>query len=315
MVKIAFWDNCLNERGTTVAIYDYAYYNKHLLGNESIILYDENSSNNNNVVIDKFKAEFDVFPINNWDRVDDILIDQDCDILYIIKYGKNDGKISGIIKTVVHCVFVANEPHGNIYASIAKNILGNNDRFPVVPHMINLPKHSLNMRNQLNIPENATVFGRHGGKTTFDLKFVQNIVFQFARNNPHIYFLFLNTDPFCDPLPNIIHIPEIIDLKDKVKFINTCDAMIWGRNSGESFGLSIGEFSINNKPVIATTHPSWDNTHYEILKDKGIWYNEQNLYNILETFNREKSILSDWNAYNDYLPENVMKIFESVFIN
>ena len=40
MVKIAFWDNCLNERGTTLAIYDYAYYNKKILGNESIIMYN-----------------------------------------------------------------------------------------------------------------------------------------------------------------------------------------------------------------------------------------------------------------------------------
>ena len=29
-VKIAFWDNSLSERGTTVALYDYAYYNKKL---------------------------------------------------------------------------------------------------------------------------------------------------------------------------------------------------------------------------------------------------------------------------------------------
>ena len=36
MVKIAFHDNQLCERGTTVSLYDYAYYNKHYLGNESI---------------------------------------------------------------------------------------------------------------------------------------------------------------------------------------------------------------------------------------------------------------------------------------
>ena len=40
MVKIAFHDNQLCERGTTVSLYDYAYYSKHLLGNESIILYN-----------------------------------------------------------------------------------------------------------------------------------------------------------------------------------------------------------------------------------------------------------------------------------
>ena len=36
MVKIAFHDNCLCERGTTTALYDYAYYNKHYLNRLSI---------------------------------------------------------------------------------------------------------------------------------------------------------------------------------------------------------------------------------------------------------------------------------------
>jgi hypothetical protein len=40
MVKIAFWDNGLGERGTTVALYDYAHFNEVLLGNKSIILYN-----------------------------------------------------------------------------------------------------------------------------------------------------------------------------------------------------------------------------------------------------------------------------------
>ena len=30
MVKLAFHDNCLCERGTTISVYDYAYYNKYL---------------------------------------------------------------------------------------------------------------------------------------------------------------------------------------------------------------------------------------------------------------------------------------------
>ena len=45
-IKIAFHDNYLCERGTTVAIYDYAYYNKYYLHYESIILYDGNNKAN-----------------------------------------------------------------------------------------------------------------------------------------------------------------------------------------------------------------------------------------------------------------------------
>jgi glycosyltransferase involved in cell wall biosynthesis len=46
--------------------------------------------------------------------------------------------------------------------------------------------------------------------------------------------------------------------------------MIWARSDGETFGLSIAEFSICNKPVIAT-NIGFD-AHYKILKDKGLWY-------------------------------------------
>lgn len=40
-MNIAFWDNCLCERGTTTSLYDYAYYNQTLLGNKSYIFYDK----------------------------------------------------------------------------------------------------------------------------------------------------------------------------------------------------------------------------------------------------------------------------------
>ena len=46
-MNIAFWDNCLCERGTTVALYDYAYYNEILLNNKSFIFYDKSRKENN----------------------------------------------------------------------------------------------------------------------------------------------------------------------------------------------------------------------------------------------------------------------------
>ena len=55
MVKIVFWDNCLNETGTTIALFDYAFYNKTILGNESIIMFNSTRHENRNDVIEKFK--------------------------------------------------------------------------------------------------------------------------------------------------------------------------------------------------------------------------------------------------------------------
>lgn len=88
--------------------------------------------------------------------------------------------------------------------------------------------------------------------------------------------------------------------------------MIWARSDGETFGLAIAEFSIKNKPVIVTK--VGDLAHVELLGDKGIWYEESNLRNILLTFDKESVCKNDWNAYTDYTPEKVMKIFKEVFI-
>jgi uncharacterized protein with NRDE domain len=57
-MKIAFWDNTLCVRGTTVAMFDYAYYNKTLLGNESIVFYNSTRSENHPDVISKFEKEY-----------------------------------------------------------------------------------------------------------------------------------------------------------------------------------------------------------------------------------------------------------------
>jgi len=313
MVKIAFWDNGLGERGTSVSLFDYAYFNQSILKNESIIIYNVNHESNDETVIQRFKNNFEVIGVPDFRYVDKILLENKCDIFYIIKAGDYEGQISRVIKTVVHCVFNYNQPHGNVYAGVSEWLRDNNKKYPVVPHMVHLPEYELNMREELGIPENSVVFGRHGGYGQFDIKFVHPIVYDVAKSNPNIYFLFVNTKPFCEKLSNIIHIDKIIDLFKKVKFINTCDAMLWARTDGETFGLAIAEFSIKNKPVLLTV--SGDEAHTHLMKDKGIWYNENNLHDILTGFNKEEMANKDWNAYREYTPEKVMQIFKKVFID
>ena len=301
MVKIAFWGNGLCERGTTVAMYDYAYYNKTILGNESIIIYDTTANENVNSVIQKCQKEFIVIGVNNFSLVDNILIETESDILYIIKGDDNDGRVSKVVKTCVHCVFHCREPHGSVYAAISPYLKNYNSNIPVVPHMINLPENTESMRDELNIPNNAIVYGRYGGYDQFDIDYVHEIVYKVASKFSNIYFLFANTKIFCGKLPNIIHLNKIIDLNKKVKFINTCDAMLHARNMGESFGLSIAEFSTKNKPIVSTPNfklnPDVDVSHIYCLGHKGeIKYKY-------------------WNAFKEYTTEKVMKIFENIFIN
>jgi hypothetical protein len=315
MVKIAFHDNQLCERGTTVSLFDYAYYNKHYLGNESIIMYYGSDHRNVDSVIEKFKKEFKLCPYEIWNKdANKILQEEGCDILYMQKAGGWDGKMAhpSICKTIVHCVFNTCKPHGHVYGKISSYFGGN---VPVVNYMVNLPDVKNNMRNEVDIPENATVFGRIGGMDQFNILAVHQAIDRITEENPNIYFFLVNTNKFCKEKKNIVHYGKIIDLDKKVRFINSCDAMIHARMMGETFGAAVSEFSIKNKPII--TCKGYDNAHIDILKDKAILYdrnNKEEIYNIFKNFDREKSKKMDWNAYNDFLPHKVMDNFNEIFI-
>jgi len=314
-MKVAFWENQLCERGTSISLYDYAYFNEEILNNESIIFYDKCNRDNKLEIIDKFKKRFKVIGVNNFEEVDPILLDLNIRHIYIIKAGHFDGKLSAIAKNCIHCVFHCYQPHGNVYSSISPWVKGNEGKYPVVPHMIHLPSHSYDLKEELGIPKNANVFGGYGGKDSFNIPFVQNVVYHVAKNNPSIYFLFANFNKFCYELPNIKFLPMITDLNEKVKFINTCDAMLWGRSGGETFGISIGEFSTLNKPVIATKECGGDLSHVHLLGNKAIWYsNEKDLTEILVNFDRSIENKKDWNAYKDYNPKKVIEIFNEIYL-
>lgn len=314
-MNILFIDNQLGLRGTTVALYDYAYYNKILLNNNSFIGYMNNNPDNNNEVIDKFTKEFDVFVMDKDITLDKIIRDNKIDIAFIMKYGLIDSVCSNLCKTCIQCVFDCSERHGNVYMALSEYVKGYKKEYPVMPHMINIPDVLGDMRKELDIPEDAVVFGRHGGYEQFDIEYVRRTVREVAEKHREIYFLFVNTLPLDGySLPNVIYLSQIVDMNDKRRFINTCDGMIWGRSDGETFGLAIGEFSICNKPVIATD--CGYRAHVNILGDKGIWYsNEEELREILVGFDKEYYKNRDNNAFREYTPEKVMDIFKRICID
>ena len=85
--------------------------------------------------------------------------------------------------------------------------------------------------------------------------------------------------------------------------------MIHARGMGETFGLSIAEFSIKNKPVI--TCNCGDLEHIKILGDKAIIYNsKEQLLQIFKSIRTTIQSRKDWNAYKLYNPEFVMNLFK-----
>ena len=87
-------------------------------------------------------------------------------------------------KTLAHCVFRCDQPHGDIYAGVCKYIV---DKFggnhPYVDHIIEKPDVTTDLREEMGIPKDALVIGRHGGHTQFSIPFAKQaamIVFSVA---------------------------------------------------------------------------------------------------------------------------------------
>lgn len=316
IIKIAFLSESLNIRGTCVALYDYADHNEKILGNKSIIITNKNSGHHDMITIEKFKKRFDVLFYENFDNIEELI--SDCNIIYYIKYGKNDYFLSKKIKNVIHCVFDMSEPHGDVYAAVSETLAKKFGKELYVPHMVSLENKNSekNLREKLGIPKKATVFGYHGGYECFNIDYVKEVIKKIVKEpNNNIYFIFVNIEKFYNH-PQIFFLEKITYPEDKNIFISSCDAMIHAQKLGETFGLSMAEFSVNNKPIITYGGSVWNNAYRDILKDNAIYYyNYYDVYKILKTFNKNDYKDKDLNFYKDYTPEKVMEKFKKVFID
>jgi len=316
-MKIAFHDNSLSLRGTTVAIYDWAFWVREYLNIEPIIMYDLHHPANNDDVVDKFKKQFPVFGYSEKYEIDKILDKNNCDCFFMEKSGKPDGVISTNCKNLVNAISVCDESHihGDIFAMGSKWLSKITDyKIPYVPYIVHLPEIEGDIRNELGIPKDALVLGRNGGWETFDLSFVKEAIVEVINQRTDLWFLFQFTEPFYKH-ERIIYLDGTPNLDEKVKFINTCDAMIHARHIGESFGLSCAEFSIKNKPVI-TWYNSPERNHIDTLGEKGIYYeNKTDISHIFLNLDKNEMNSLEWNCYQDYSPKKVIKKFKEVYLN
>jgi len=205
----------------------------------------------------KFNKRFPIIEISNINDMKDIIQKYKLSFFYTQTFGGggdiyefHNKKLWENCKTIKHCVFDTTYPEGDFYISISEMLNHkNNTNIPVIPYIVSLPINDTNLRIELQIPNDAIVFGRYGGTDEFNINLAHGAIKEYLQNNENAYFLFMNTNKFYEH-PKIIYLDINLDLDYKVKFINTCDVMIHARQMGETFGLSIAEFSIKNKPII-----------------------------------------------------------------
>jgi len=319
-MRIAFHSEQLGLRGTEIALFDYAYYNREILYNGSLIISDRNSPNLQ--TLSRFEEHFPVVLYDDFSEVSRIVEREKVDSVYYMKSGQYDGKVVPNAQNLIHAVFQFHQPHGERHAYISQwlaNKMGG-EGYPHVPYMVDILKHQhqRDFRGKMLIPNTDLVFGYMGGRDSFNIEFAQKAVAKAVEQRDDLHFILLNVDAFVEH-PRVHFFNGTADMEAKIAFINTCDACIHARDGGESFGLTVAEFSSFNKPIVTTDWCSGglnDLAHLEMLGDKAIIYHSYDeLLSIFLGIDRRADIEGkDWAAYSQYNPTAVMKQFEKVFL-
>ena len=323
--NVAFIINHFSERGTEVSTFNFAFYNKKLLGNNSIIIaFNQDVSNGKKSFINtsksNFEAEFKIIEIDKIDEMKDIILKENITHTYVQSHGFHKDvykfhkkEIWLDCQTIYHYVFGPMARQDSVVRCVIGEDLNKrfNKKIPVLPHIINQHNFEGDLRKELGIDPNMIVIGRHGGTDTFDIEFVKKVVSKIVDQREDIIFLFLNTKKFVEH-ERVIHLPKTISRDFKSRFINTCNYMLHARKDGETFGLAVAEFSVANKPII-TYGKSKDNEHLRILKDKALIYNdEKELFNILNFLKSNLYKKGNFNCYEKYHPSIVIKKFDEI---
>jgi hypothetical protein len=238
------------------------------------------------------------------------------DALHHVKSGEDDGFRPQGTPYWVHAVFDAGQKHGDRYLAVSQ-WLGRKHNVSFVPHIVQVADDRQHLREQLGIPADAVVFGRFGGRDTFDIPWVWPVIEKTIARFKNVYFLFANTETKMQH-ERIIGLPTIYDgpvsmETQKRRFINTCDAMLHARARGETFGIAVGEFALCGKPVL-TYAKSPELAHLDLLSKPLLYHDATELERWIERGAAGDLPEENGGVYRDCTPENVMAIFDERFI-
>lgn len=276
-MKVAFHSRLLTERGSEGAMLDYARLNRTVLGNESLLCLPDSPGFTKSPILQKWCEEFTILLYRSNHDLGRKLVNQGVTTLYLTKPGPWDGFLVPGVRNCVHAQFLSNEFHGDAFAYLSpwmsRVMTGRQDSF--VPFWVPRLESATDWRNRLGIPREARVFGRHGGRDTFNIPFARAVVAGHARRHPEDHFVFLNTEVIrgTEKLHNVHYVPATLEAREKAAFLATCDAMIHARWHGETFGLAVGEFAVLGKPVL-TYGGSRERAHLEMLGAEALAYQD-----------------------------------------
>lgn len=316
MTIIAFDLEILNERGSTVAAYDYARAAKKYGHIEPLFLYRDMEGERPEHVLARLSRSFETVKYNSRSEMLSIIKTTKADIYYKLIIKPEIPERVPLIFNASHAVFDFDKPFGDAWAYISLWLARytSGPRYDFVPHIVDMPCPDGDLRSSLGIPQDALVLARYGGYDQFDIPAVHRAILDVLEKRKDIYFLFANTKPFGIH-PRIIYLPTIYTVEEKARFIATCDWMLHGRYRGESFGLAMAEFLALDCPVLCWSG-GWDRNHLTMQPNKNFIYTSYgHLFRMLLSLQRKDRPSDVSRTVREFSPQNVWKKWQSVFLN
>src|SRR5271154_2166261 len=131
-MRVSFDGGRINERGVAVAIFDYAFYARSLLGVEPIILHDARDPPEP-AQLERFARSFPTHAYQSDEERQRLIERERIDVAYFMKTGRKPIPVSKSSRTAVHEVFRFFHPHGDSYAYISTWLLQGTTRARLPP--------------------------------------------------------------------------------------------------------------------------------------------------------------------------------------
>eukprot|EP00668_Euglena_longa_P019711 GGOE01024501.1.p1 GENE.GGOE01024501.1~~GGOE01024501.1.p1 ORF type:complete len:402 (-),score=71.42 GGOE01024501.1:130-1335(-) len=273
-----------------------------------------------------------------------------CHNVYALKRGgpNNEPRVPESLIRVpfsAHAVFNFGGIHGTSYAAIGKQLADSEcPNGATVPHMVyphqrrNSSSPFEDLRRRFGVKETDHLLCRHGGRDTFDIDFVRDSIPSLLDEFPTLHLLLMNTNrqlrrrspkrpapgtgenashsDFLQDHPRLHFLDARVDDKGRLEYFEACDGMLHARGEGETFGLSVAEMSVHNRPVITSTSGAQE--HIRILGNRSFVYSDpsslrKRIQEVL-SIPRPELLAKDWNAYRMFMPQPVMQAFDNIFI-
>ena len=265
VVKVLFHSNQCGFRGTDAATFDYAFFGELFYNMESYHTFPAHAVHSQ-AQLSKLEATFPsrVIPLpvpdgKFWRDVpelyrtvlDAVVRDYKIDYLYKIEDGAEAELVLTTVPTLIHAVFECERPHGSRMLAVSDTVHHHGQGCSgSVPHMVWIADcRQETLRAELNIPEDAFVFGWLGGDDAWDAS-VTGIVKEVAALAPEVYFMFQNFPAdqgvLLQNTSNVLLVEATNDAYFKCKFGRTMDVFLHPRPKGETFGLAVAEVSLRN---------------------------------------------------------------------